>query len=136
MLPHGGWTCHSGERTIGLTHRAGATHRSRAVGAPARWAEFNFPRVSNLHLPTCAHLFDTLYSCNWNGYAQIKQMSPPPLGEQIKQWVRPKKMRNTLGAVGNNILIGTSLLICQWEREEGTPPVTYVTLQTTLSSSN
>ena len=38
-------------------------------------------------------------------------------------------MRNTLGAVWNNILIGTSLLICQWEREGGTPPVTYVTLR-------
>ena len=56
-------------------------------------------------------------------------MCPPPLGEQIKQWVRPKRMRNTLGAVWNNILIGTSLLICQWEREGGTPPVTYVTLR-------
>ena len=35
-----------------LTHRGGASHRPWAVGAPARWAGFNFPRVSNLHLPT------------------------------------------------------------------------------------
>ena len=47
VLPHGGWTCYSDERTMGLTHRAGATHRSRAVGAPALWAEVNFPTGIN-----------------------------------------------------------------------------------------
>ena len=68
-LPNGGWVrlsashcgrsthragalqtapCHSGERPIGLTHRAGATHRSRAVGAPARWAGVDFPTGINL----------------------------------------------------------------------------------------
>ena len=34
-----------------LTHRAGHTHSPRTVGGPALWAEVNFPRVSNLHLP-------------------------------------------------------------------------------------
>ena len=27
------------------------THHPRTVGGPARWAGFDFPRVSNLHLP-------------------------------------------------------------------------------------
>ena len=51
----------NGEQTIGLTHRAGATHRSRAVGAPARWAGVDFPTGINLAhcsartLPTRVH---------------------------------------------------------------------------------
>ena len=31
-----------------LTHRGGASHRPWAVGAPARWAGFNFPTGINL----------------------------------------------------------------------------------------
>ena len=38
------------------------THRSWAVGAPARWAGVNFPRVPNLQLR--ASVWD---STNWNG---------------------------------------------------------------------
>ena len=49
--------CHCGKQTIGLIHRGGATHRSRAGGAPARWAKFNFLEYQTY---TSAHQFDTL----------------------------------------------------------------------------
>ena len=39
----GGWTCCCGNHTI-----IGFAHRSRAVGAPARWAGVNFPTGVNL----------------------------------------------------------------------------------------
>ena len=37
-----------------LTHRAGATHRPRPVGGPARWAGFDFP--TGINLGQCSRL--------------------------------------------------------------------------------
>ena len=52
--PTGGWTSACGDQNVGLTHQAGATHCSRAVGAPARWAGGDFPTGINLaHCSAC-----------------------------------------------------------------------------------
>ena len=62
-----GWIFHphpvggGGAAAANLTHRVGVTHHPWVVGTPARWAETNFPRVSNLH----TH-HTIWYSSNWN----------------------------------------------------------------------
>ena len=63
LLLHSGWTCHSGKRTIVLTHRAGATYRSRAVGAPARWAGVDFPTGINLAHCSDRTIVHSPYKC-------------------------------------------------------------------------
>ena len=57
VLRRCGWTCYSGDQS---------------VGAPARWAGVDFSRVSNLHLRT-----SFWYSSNWNCKGGCKAKTLP-----------------------------------------------------------
>ena len=71
------------------THRPGVTHHPGVVGTPARCAETDFPRVSNLH----THHTITLVTGMGCGCGLSKKYKWAPIPQRMKFWKSFKQPR-------------------------------------------